>query len=120
MKTLATVLAEITPLPWKLDGNHIMDGRNSIAMTARGWADDEINAAYLCHAANALPELVKAAKLEQYPWPVSVWTMTDDEYVKAVPCERLRTAISGFLMREGWKAAQMTIAPAIARAERVE
>ena len=29
--------------------------------------------------------------------------MTEEEYVKAVPDEKLRTAISGFLMREGWK-----------------
>lgn len=37
------------------------------------------------------------------PWPESVWTMTDDEYVEAVPDEDLRTAISGYLMRKGWE-----------------
>lgn len=37
------------------------------------------------------------------PWPESVWTMTEDEYVKAIPDERLRTAISGFMARFGWE-----------------
>jgi hypothetical protein len=37
------------------------------------------------------------------PWPESVWPMTDDEYVKAVPDPKKRTAISGFLMRKGWE-----------------
>jgi hypothetical protein len=31
--------------------------------------------------------------------------MTEAEYVAAVPNERLRTAISGFLMRKGWEVA---------------
>ncbi len=39
------------------------------------------------------------------PWPQSAWPMTDDEYCKAVPDKALRTAISGYLMREGWKLA---------------
>jgi hypothetical protein len=29
--------------------------------------------------------------------------MTDDEYVKAVPDHKTRTAVSGFLMRKGWE-----------------
>ena len=33
----------------------------------------------------------------------------DKEYVKAVPDERLRTSISGFLMRKGWEACIMQI-----------
>ena len=37
------------------------------------------------------------------PWPADIWTMTDKEYKRAVPDERLRTAISGFLMRKGWE-----------------
>jgi len=37
------------------------------------------------------------------PWPESIWTMTDDEYVKAVPDHKTRTAVSGFLMRKGWE-----------------
>ena len=45
----------------------------------------------------------------QSPWPESIWTMTEDEYVKAVPDEKLRTAISGFLMREGWVIAKQEI-----------
>jgi hypothetical protein len=39
------------------------------------------------------------------PWPESVWAMTDEDYVKAIPDEKLRTAISGFLMRKGWELA---------------
>ena len=38
------------------------------------------------------------------PWPKEIWPMTDEEYVKAVPDPRTRTAISGFLMRLGWEA----------------
>jgi len=43
------------------------------------------------------------------PWPKDIWTMMDKEYVKAVPDERLRTSISGFLMRKGWEACIMQI-----------
>lgn len=39
------------------------------------------------------------------PWPKDIWTMTDDEYAKAIPDGHLRTAISGFLMRKGWELA---------------
>lgn len=40
------------------------------------------------------------------PYPEDVFPMTDKEYVKAVPDPKLRTAISGFLMREGWRVAE--------------
>ena len=36
------------------------------------------------------------------PWPEEVWPMTPDEYIAAVPDPKLRTAISGYLMRQGW------------------
>lgn len=39
------------------------------------------------------------------PWPESVWRMTMEQYVAAIPDDALRTSISGFLMREGWKVA---------------
>ena len=39
------------------------------------------------------------------PWPADIWPMTREEYVKAVPDGRLRTAISGLLMRMGWEIA---------------
>lgn len=55
----------------------------------------------------------------QSPWPESIWTMTEDEYVKAVPDEKLRTAISGFLMREGWVIAKQEIL-AIVKADECE
>jgi hypothetical protein len=41
-------------------------------------------------------------KIPPCPWPEKVWTMTIEEYVKAVPDNALRTRISGLLMREGW------------------
>ncbi len=44
------------------------------------------------------------------PWPKSVWPMTDKEYAKAIPDEKLRSAISGFLMRQGWQACLTQIA----------
>lgn len=39
----------------------------------------------------------------QCPWPESVWTMTEAEYVRAVPDPDQRTAISGAVMRWGWR-----------------
>lgn len=53
-------------------------------------------------------ELADLKRLE-CPWPESVWTMTEDQYVKAVPDEETRTAISGFLMRLGWTEAMLQI-----------
>ncbi len=38
----------------------------------------------------------------QCPYPKKVWPMTEEQYVKAIPDPHLRTAISGYLMREGW------------------
>lgn len=43
------------------------------------------------------------------PYPEDIFTMTDDEYVKAVPDPLLRTRISGFLMRKGWEVAETQI-----------
>jgi len=42
----------------------------------------------------------------QVPWPADVWPMTQEEYVRAIPDPKLRTAISGFLMRMGWEIAE--------------
>jgi hypothetical protein len=47
--------------------------------------------------------MIKPEWWPQCPWPESVWPMTDKEYVKAIPDPKLRTAISGFLMRKGWE-----------------
>lgn len=47
--------------------------------------------------------------LQDCPWPAEVWTMTTDDYVKLVPDERTRTAVSGFLMRKGWECASATL-----------
>lgn len=43
------------------------------------------------------------------PYPEDIFTMTREEYVKAVPDKQLRTAISGLLMRLGWEAASDAI-----------
>lgn len=43
------------------------------------------------------------------PWPEDVWAMTVEDYVRAVPDEKTRTAISGLLMRMGWNCALKTI-----------
>lgn len=60
---LSELLKKVTPLPWKLDGNHVTDsGPNSIAVTAEGWSDDQPNAQYMVHAANVLPQLIEAVK----------------------------------------------------------
>jgi hypothetical protein len=39
------------------------------------------------------------------PWPKNIWTMTTEEYVKAIPDGHLRTQISGYLMRKGYELA---------------
>lgn len=36
------------------------------------------------------------------PYKNKVFPMTSEQYVKAVPDPHMRTAISGYLMREGW------------------
>jgi hypothetical protein len=36
------------------------------------------------------------------PYSSKVFPMTGEQYVKAVPDPHMRTAISGYLMREGW------------------
>ena len=43
------------------------------------------------------------------PWPADVWPMTKEEYAKAIPDPKLRTAISGFLMRLGWELCENAI-----------
>ena len=43
------------------------------------------------------------------PYPESIFPMTDDEYVKAIPDPHLRTAISGFLGRKFWDLAEQAI-----------
>jgi hypothetical protein len=53
--------------------------------------------------------------LPQCPWPADIWTMTEDEYVKAVPDPALRTRISGFLMRYGWEIARDDIFSGLCR-----
>ena len=70
-------------------------------------------------AANVLPGLVDEIKSKECPWPQSVWPFTIKEYIKAVPDEHLRTAISGFLMREGWLIARKELKDALERAEEV-
>jgi hypothetical protein len=51
------------------------------------------------------------------PWPESIWTMTQDEYVKAIPDDQLRTAVSGFMARFGWESFRDTIKGALEEGE---
>lgn len=57
-----------------------------------------------------IPEALQA----DCPWPEDVWPMTTQEYVAAVPDEGLRTAISGFLMRQGWNLRERALKTALA------
>lgn len=43
-----------TELPWIIEGNHLIDnsGRNTIAVFAKGWSDDEANMKYVKDACN--------------------------------------------------------------------
>lgn len=43
------------------------------------------------------------------PYPDTIFPMTDEEYKKAIPDPKLRTAISGFLSRHGWDVASNMI-----------
>lgn len=43
------------------------------------------------------------------PYPEKVFTANLQDYIKAVPDERLRTAISGYLGRHFWHMASETI-----------
>jgi len=52
------------------------------------------------------------------PYPESVFPMTIEEYVKAIPDPRLRTAISGSLGREFWNIASEAIWEAKIKSER--
>lgn len=77
--SLAEVLAKITPLPWAVSRwdykkgeevrTHIEAGSDVVATVVDLWCMDErsaerdANAAYLAHAANVLPGLVRAADL---------------------------------------------------------
>ena len=52
-------------------------------------------------------------QVEPCPWPEDIWTMTIEEYVAAIPDTKLRTAISGLLMRMGWNSAMDAVKRAI-------
>lgn len=43
------------------------------------------------------------------PYPGSVFPMTTEEYMRAIPDHKLRTAISGYLARFGWEKAEEAI-----------
>lgn len=47
------------------------------------------------------------------PYPESIFTMTHEEYVEAVPDENLRERISGLMARFGWNVASDAIFEAI-------
>ena len=43
------------------------------------------------------------------PYPESVFTMTEEEYIEVIPDKHLRTRISGFMARFGWDRADEAI-----------
>ena len=54
-------------------------------------------------------EILKPIWWPENPYPEAIFTMTLDDYVKAVPDPKLRTAISGALGRYFWELASDTI-----------
>jgi len=52
---------------------------------------------------------VKPAWWPENPYPESIFPMTGDEYVQAIPDPQLRTAISGSLGRLFWNVASEAI-----------
>jgi len=63
-----------------------------------------------------MQEAIKYVK-ENCPWPEGVFPMSDKEYVRAIPEPRKRSAVSGFLMREGWRLCIQEIERRIAEGE---
>lgn len=51
------------------------------------------------------------------PYPPSIFPMTTDEYVAAIPDTALRTAISGCMARFGWERAEDAIWKAMQEVE---
>jgi len=51
----------------------------------------------------------KPAWWPECPYPKEVFPMTIEEYVAAVPDEKLRTAVSGYMARFGWERAEAHI-----------
>jgi hypothetical protein len=52
---------------------------------------------------------------DECPWPEDIFRMTIDQYVASVPDPKLRTAISGCLMRETWQRIERHLGAAIER-----
>ena len=51
----------------------------------------------------------RASWWPECPWSADIWSMTQEEFEKAVPDKYLRNAIFGFLMRQGWEIASEDI-----------
>jgi hypothetical protein len=83
-----------------------------LALTSGGTMEDTNDWCRSCFVLNPCGNAIKrrdeavltsgSAEIE-CPWPESMWSMTDKEYAAAIPDEKLRTAISGYLMRAGWE-----------------
>lgn len=65
-----------------------------------------------CRLVGTVAEMEQAMSAKRYPawwpknpYPEDIFTGTRDDYVKAIPDERLRTKCSGFLGREFWQIA---------------
>lgn len=75
-------------------------------------SEDDLRRAARTEQAGSLshvPEMSLEQMFGACPWPETVWPMTMEEYVKAVPDAALRTAISGYLMRDGWNVAKKVV-----------
>lgn len=62
-----------------------------------------------------LREVLEQELVIESPWHKKVWIMTIEEYIKAIPNDKLRTAISGLMMREGWQKAVKYINDALSK-----
>lgn len=60
-----------------------------------------------------LEEDVEYALSVPNPYPKTMFLMTIEEYVKAIPDPKLRTSISGLLMGDGWQVAMKQVKEAL-------
>lgn len=120
MKTLATVLSQITPLPYGFDlkGHSVVAGKYKLTHHWHGSGNRqemETTAQYLSHAANALPELVKCIKAHSAA--VLAFDVAKAEW-KSNPTEDNKAILRRMSLKQSH--AHDALQSAIARAERVE
>jgi hypothetical protein len=135
-QTLAEWLAEVkarlaaaTPRPWRVGCSEDARNENWPVFRLRDMLgltreETEADRALIENAANtdldrAVLEIERLSTVpdirwwHETPYPEGIWPMTETDFIRAVPDPRLRTAISGYLMRAGWRPAAMTIKEAL-------